>query len=112
VVIKKGKTRETLVEDELWKNSFEEDIDVAIWTLERHLLPQIYNLYIKKVLFLVLIFFSTFSVLEEDLEFGESVKFRAPTLTVQHLLIPDKYHVQAPWELAQRGRNFLGIFRS
>jgi len=76
----------------------EDDIEVAMHTLERGLLTHLYPY--------------TFSVSEEDERMQEEMKKRAKTITYRHMYINERFRNQVPWVLAQHELQRINVYKS
>ncbi|EFA76059.1 RasGTPase-activating protein [Heterostelium album PN500] len=92
------RSKDAMEKSDWWKGSDEEELEIALHTIERNLMTQIYNY--------------TFSVSKEDVKFTKQLKSKSAIIDHRSLYIPDKYANQAPWELAQQEIRKINLYKS
>lgn len=91
-------SRETLSSSIWWKYSNEEEVQVAMHTLERNLFVHIHAW--------------VFTVSKEDEKFASNLRKKSSSVMMDDVLINPKFHTQAPWSLAQEEIKKINIYKS
>ncbi|GAM17449.1 hypothetical protein SAMD00019534_006240 [Acytostelium subglobosum LB1] len=92
------RTIDAIEKHDLWKDAPQEELDIALCTLERNLMTQIYNY--------------SFHVSTDDVQLTDLLRSRSSMIDLQTLEIPAKYANQAPWKLAQQELTKLNLYKT